>query len=1187
MAVTLTDGSAGLFDVFGRMFQAMASMQTSAGTTVRTDCLDILTQFENVDDSLALNAIIADVTTVADTFDSGAQSAMQSLKTIAQGYLLTVFHEDAPFANPSVDNALLRLIAQMEADSDSVDASTVSIAVAAGGSNVGNAVLVATVKRGDGLDQMHVLAEVLTATALTDEGATLSLSDGESVGVTSVRWPQGSGASQSLRAVTPRDGLIREGSFDVLSTVDSDLPAGWLVTTGTPGTTLYMTTPEQQTITLGNTPSGGYYSLRWTNAAGDVQETAQLTYNATAGQVQSALRRLTGLESVTVTSSGTTPNLTHTVTFLGIGGNVAQVSSVNNTTGTNSTNEVQTITISDADGGTFTLTFDGQTTSGIAYNATAATVDAALEALSSIEVGEVSVSGSAGGPYTVTFTNSLGASDQPLMTASAASLTHTSPGVSIVQTTAGSSITNEVQTVNLVDADGGTFTLTFGGQTTAAIAHNASAATVDAALEALSSIGTGNIAVTGSSGGPYTCTFGGALAGQNLALMTYTSSLTSTTEFVAAAETTAGDTGVSVDGLYELWDMNETSGTARVGEVRAVSLVEDISAVLSETGKNGNAANLASGYILKSGAGTLGTVTSGNDATLTAWVKPSAHDDEVFFEVANSSVSAYLRVAQTSSGGESKANAEVVMFNGSSGVATSRLSTASLTLDSWNLISARINESQVSVSINGGSYESTSRTPSGTLFGSTPYAQISTIEFTTKDVSVDECAIWDVALSDAQIAELWASGAGSFYPYAGSGTAEVQTLTATGTLVQGTFDLTYGGQTVAVPWNATAAAMQTALRTITGLSAVTCSGGPINSAPVTVTFPSALGDVALLTVSNGNLYINTVETTAGDTGTNEVQTVTLTNTPTGGTFTLTYDLQETSAIAWNASASTVETALEALSTIDSCSVSGSAGGPWAVTFQGSLAATNVDLMDGDGSNLLTNASPSISVVETAKGSAGSGTIVHATTIPGTPQVYAGSYALVLESDGSEQTTLHYRLGTLEAETNYALNAFLTAAAGIASGTLTIDLLDGIDGTVLTDEQGANQTLTVTLTDLTTSWQSLDDLMTEVILRTPRKLPPFVYLRIRWGTVPPDGATVFLDELTMVSMTELYAGGPFVAMFAGNTALRIDDVYTLTVANNRAGTLHEWMNRTFDLADKRLLLPVDAAGSETIPDSLIQ
>jgi hypothetical protein len=980
MAVTLTDGSAGLFDVFGRMFQAMASMQTSAGTTVRTDCLDILTQFGNVDDSLALNAIIADVTTVADTFDSGAQSAMQSLKTIAQGYLLTVFHEDAPFANPSVDNALLRLIAQMEADSDSVDASTVSIAVAAGGSNVGNAVLVATVKRGDGLDQMHVLAEVLTATALTDEGATLSLSDGESVGVTSVRWPQGSGASQSLRAVTPRDGLIREGSFDVLSTVDSDLPAGWLVTTGTPGTTLYMTTPEQQTITLGNTPSGGYYSLRWTNAAGDVQETAQLTYNATAGQVQSALRRLTGLESVTVTSSGTTPNLTHTVTFLGIGGNVAQVSSRNNTTGDNTTNEIQTITISDADGGTFTLTFGGQTTSSIAWNAAASVVDTALEALSTIEVGEVSVSGSAGGPYTVTFTNSLGASDQSLMTASAASLTHTSPGVSIVETTAGA----------------------------------------------------------------------GA--------------------------------GSSLPEPLAYWDMEEAAGESRIDEVGGIALTLNSGDVPIDTGIAGNAIEFDDddNYLKTAYVSGL-ALNPGDSYTLAAWVRINGDGDEsAGISLMLQSSSNYFQVDQSLS-----SDPYTIRASAGNGTTAATKTVSSIAYGTgWRLLIAVVDPANdlLKLSVDGAAFVTAAMT-----FDFVSDSTWRCIVSGDEGQRVDEVAIWNAAFDDDDATALWNSGAGTFYPFA---------------------------------------------------------------------------------------------------STDEVQTVTLTNTPTGGTFTLTYDSQETSAIAYNASASAVEAALEALSTIDSCSVSGSAGGPWAVTFQGSLAATDIDLMTGDGGNL-TNASPSISIVETAKGSSGGGTITHATTIPGTPQVYSGSYALVLESDGSEQTTLHYRLGTLEAETNYAVNAFLTAAAGIASGTLTIDLLDGIDGTVLTDEQGANQTLTVTLTDLTTSWQSLDDLMTEVVLRTPRKLPPFVYLRIRWGTVPPDGATVFIDELTMVSMTELYAGGPFVVMFAGNTALRIDDVYTLTVANNRAGTLHEWMNRTFDLADKRLLLPVDAAGSETIPDSLIQ
>lgn len=51
---------------------------------------------------------------------------------------------------------------------------------------------------------------------------------------------------------------------------------------------------------------------------------------------------------------------------------------------------------------------------------------------------------------------------------------------------------------------GGTFTLTYAGQTTAGIAYNAAASAVQSALEALSTIGSGNATVTGSSGGPYT-----------------------------------------------------------------------------------------------------------------------------------------------------------------------------------------------------------------------------------------------------------------------------------------------------------------------------------------------------------------------------------------------------------------------------------------------------------------------------------------------------------------------------------------------------------------------------------------------------------------------------------------------------------------------------------------------------------
>jgi hypothetical protein len=60
-------------------------------------------------------------------------------------------------------------------------------------------------------------------------------------------------------------------------------------------------------------------------------------------------------------------------------------------------------------------------------------------------------------------------------------------------------LSDEQQTVRTNNATGGTFTLTFNGQTTAPLPYNATAAQVDTALEALSNIGANNIQ---TSGGP-------------------------------------------------------------------------------------------------------------------------------------------------------------------------------------------------------------------------------------------------------------------------------------------------------------------------------------------------------------------------------------------------------------------------------------------------------------------------------------------------------------------------------------------------------------------------------------------------------------------------------------------------------------------------------------------------------------
>jgi hypothetical protein len=100
-----------------------------------------------------------------------------------------------------------------------------------------------------------------------------------------------------------------------------------------------------------------------------------------------------------------------------------------------------------------------------------------------------------------------------------------------------------------------------------------------------------------------------------------------------------------------------------------------------------------------------------------------------------------------------------------------------------------------------------------------------------------------------------------------------------------------------------------------------------------------LGDV------NDRLYTITWNETASsiDAGTNEIQLIS--SNGTGGTFTVTYSGQTTTALAWNVSAADLQLALEALSNVapGDVLVTGDVGA-WYVTFQGSLAETNVTQM---------------------------------------------------------------------------------------------------------------------------------------------------------------------------------------------------------------------------------------------------
>jgi hypothetical protein len=126
-------------------------------------------------------------------------------------------------------------------------------------------------------------------------------------------------------------------------------------------------------------------------------------------------------------------------------------------------------------GGTFTLSYGGQTTAGLAYNATAGTVQTALQGLSSVGAGNMTVGGNAGGPWTINLAGSLAnlAGGILGLTVNPAGLTATGPSVATSGTT-----------VTFSGVTGGNWTITGGGKTTAPLAWNASAPTVVAAIVA-------------------------------------------------------------------------------------------------------------------------------------------------------------------------------------------------------------------------------------------------------------------------------------------------------------------------------------------------------------------------------------------------------------------------------------------------------------------------------------------------------------------------------------------------------------------------------------------------------------------------------------------------------------------------------------------------------------------------------
>ena len=99
-------------------------------------------------------------------------------------------------------------------------------------------------------------------------------------------------------------------------------------------------------------------------------------------------------------------------------------------------------------------------------------------------------------------------------------------------------------------------------------------------------------------------------------------------------------------------------------------------------------------------------------------------------------------------------------------------------------------------------------------------------------------------------------------------------------------------------------------------------------------------------------------------GTNAVQTLAVTGSPTGGTYKLGYDGFTTAALAYNANDAAIQAALQALPSIGSGNATVSSG---VVTFAGALARRKVPLITLQVNALTGGTTPTVTVANTTPG----------------------------------------------------------------------------------------------------------------------------------------------------------------------------------------------------------------------------
>src|SRR5690606_30018032 len=259
---------------------------------------------------------------------------------------------------------------------------------------------------------------------------------------------------------------------------------------------------------------------------------------------------------------------------------------------------------------------------------------------------------------------------------------------------------------------------------------------------------------------------------------------------------------------------------------------------------------------------------------------------------------------------------------------------------------------------------------------------------------------------------------------------------------------------------------------------------------------------------------------------------------------------------------------------------GAVSDPLAYNWPGGSGAratlTAVDSSVDAGANLLTNGD-----LEDWTGNVPDNWSSTLGTTPGTDLVkntsvlYAGSASLEFtENSGSTPgitQTFGLAAGTvgrLQPGTVYALNFWACRSAGLSGdGVIQVDLLDDT-GTVIADDAGTDNTITVTAASLGESFSPCGG-----FFRTPSVMPDSYKIRVWMSEAMDDaGASVYLTRFALTPATQLYAGGPYAAVFSGKDKFIVGDRFTLAVSNDYGSDWQLMAERLFGMRELGLQLP---------------